>query len=182
MTSKISFCITLIAFTLIGGLVGKANALPVIDGGGMVSAASFYSANNIPSKKQEPEFKCKNKLANWIYDAGFRGHNIREAWAIAMRESNGIPSTISGEDYGLFQFNYSSWSGKFDWSRILDPQYNARSAYRLSMGGKAWIPWGMRDHKQWDNESYAGIWSDSQFYAWVIEPYERYYAQFPCKI
>lgn len=139
----------------------------------------------VSAQKENPrkpeKFKCKNKLANWIYDAGFRGHNIREAWSIAMRESNGIPSTVSGEDYGLFQFNYSSWSNKLDWSRILDPEYNAKAAFKLSNGGKSWLPWGMRDHREWDNASYAGIWSDEQFYAWVIEPYERYYAQYPCK-
>jgi len=175
MTSKISFYVTLLICALVAGLTGTANAAPMLDG---VSASSFY----VPQKKQTPEFKCNDKLANWIYDAGFRGHNIREAWAIAMRESNGIPSTISGQDYGLYQFNMPSWSGTFDWNRILNPEYNARAAFKLSKGGKSWIPWGMRDHEEWDNASYAGIWSDSQFYAWVIEPYERYYAQFPCKV
>lgn len=135
----------------------------------------------VAKNKHDKKFECKNQLAKWIYGAGFRGHNIREAWAIAMRESNGIPTTVSGEDYGLFQFNYSSWSNKFDWSRILDPEYNAKAAFKLSKGGKSWIPWGMRDHREWDNASYAGIWSDEQFYAWVIEPYERYYKQYPCK-
>lgn len=179
MTSKISFYITMLAIALIAGLTGTANAAPTLDG---VSVSSFYVANKEPNQRQESKFKCKNKLANWIYNAGFRGHNIREAWAIAMRESNGIPSTVSGEDYGLFQFNYSSWSNKLDWDRILDPEYNAKAAFKLSKGGKSWVPWGMRDHREWDNASYAGIWSDDQFYAWVIEPYERYYAQFPCKI
>ena len=149
--------------------IAYAQPLPVSE--------SMVKANNKNSK-----WKCKNKLANWIRDAGFRGHNIREAWAIAMRESNGIPTTVSGEDYGLFQFNYSSWSNKLDWSRILDPEYNARAAFKLSKGGKSWLPWGMRDHREWDNESYAGIWSDDQFYAWVIEPYERYYKKYPCEV
>lgn len=136
-----------------------------------------------PYKKEKTEFNCKNKLANWIYEAGFRGDNIREAWAIAMRESNGIPTTISGEDHGLFQFNYGAWGNESWWdtASLLTPKYNAKIAFKMSHGGKSWLPWGMRDHNDFDNASYAGIWSSDQFYAWVIEPYQRYYAQYPCK-
>lgn len=128
--------------------------------------------------KQKPP--CRNELVLTIYGAGFRGQNIKEAYAIAMRESNGIASTVSNQDYGLYQFNYPTWSGTFDWSRILDADYNARAAYKLSNGGKSWLPWGMRNHMEFDRASY-GMWSDDQFYAWVIEPYQRYYAQFPRK-
>lgn len=139
--------------------------------------------------REKKKFKCQNKiikknqLVTWLYKAGFRGHNIREAWAIAMRESSGIPSTVSGEDYGLFQFNYGAWGASSWWdsNKLLDPLYNAKIAYKMSKGGKSWIPWGMKDHMEWDTASYAGIWSSDQFYAWVIEPYTRWYSQYPCK-
>ena len=180
MISKITFFVTMIICCLFG-LTATSNAVPVVDNGTSVTIeTSHYQIK----KKNQKEFQCKNKLANWIYDAGFRGHNIREAWAIAMRESNGIPTTVSGEDHGLFQLNYGAWHNASWWNTamLLTPKYNAKVAFKMSNGGKSWLPWGMRDHEEWDNASYAGIWSSDQFYAWVIEPYERYYAQFPCKI
>jgi hypothetical protein len=105
-----------------------------------------------------------------------------------MRESNGTNlgpgmSQFNGHDYGLFQFNIGAWGDSTWWNtaKLLTPKYNARIAFRLSGGGKSWIPWGMGDHLQFDTRSYAGIWSSGQFYSWVIEPYKKYYAQYPCK-
>jgi len=139
-------------------------------------------------KKKTKKWKCKNQLANWLHVAGFRGMNLREAWAISMRESNGKnvgPGMVqfNGHDYGLFQFNIGAWAGSSWWdtASLLTPKYNAKVAFKLSRGGKSWIPWGMRDNMDFDTQSYAGIWSSDQFYAWVIEPYQRYYAQYPCK-
>lgn len=126
---------------------------------------------------------CGNQLVKWIYEAGFRGQNIREAWAIAMRESNGRPATVSnGVDHGLFQFNQPSWGGQSWWntSKLLTPVYNAKVAYKMSKGGKNWGPWGMRDHAEWNFASY-GMWSDWQIQNWIIGPYMKYYHQFPKK-
>lgn len=134
------------------------------------------------NKKNQP-FECRNKLARTLYKAGFRGHNIREAWAIAMRESNGQASQVSnGVDHGLFQFNYPAWGGESWWntSLLLTADYNAKIAYRLSDGGRNWGPWGMRDHAEWNFASY-GSWSDWQIQNWIIGPYMNYYGQFPCK-
>jgi hypothetical protein len=128
-------------------------------------------------------FSCRNQLARTIHKAGFRGHNIREAWAIAMRESNGRPETLSnGVDHGLFQFNYPAWGDEpwWDTSALLTADYNAKVAFRLSDGGRNWGPWGMRDHAEWNFASY-GMWSDWQIQNWIIEPYMRYYNQYPCK-
>ena len=132
--------------------------------------------------KDKKSFECKNKLAQTIYRAGFRGHNIREAWAISMRESNGQERQVSnGVDHGLFQFNYPAWGGQSWWNTeaLLDGDYNAKIAYKLSDGGRNWGPWGMRDHAEWNFASY-GMWSDWQIQNWIIEPYMRYYSQYPC--
>lgn len=168
---------TMSALFIISPSMAYAKSAPLAEG------MATYAVQPEIKKKKNKEFNCKNKLANWIYDAGFRGHNIREAWSIAMRESNGIPTTISGSDHGLFQFNYGAWGGQSWWdtASLLTPEYNAKIAFKMSNGGKSWIPWGMRDHMDFDTASYAGIWSSDQFYAWVIEPYQRYYAQYPCK-
>lgn len=146
------------------------------------SYETVTQADLAASQNTNPRWSCDNQLANWIRDAGFRGRNVREAWAIAMRESNGIPTTISNSDYGLFQFNYPSWGGKPWWNTrlILTPEYNAKMAYNLSNGGRNWQPWGMKDHNQFDFSSY-GMWSEWQLYNWIVEPYRRYYKQYPCK-
>jgi len=172
-----------------------AKSAPMAEGSANVAALPFLPTSSaeapsvkVEKKKKVKKWKCKNQLANWLYGAGFRGHNLREAWTIAMRESNGTNlgpgmSGFNGHDYGLFQFNRGAWGGSSWWNtaNLLTPEYNASIAFKLSSGGKSWIPWGMRDHGQFDTQSYAGIWSSDQFYAWVIEPYQRYYAQYPCK-
>ena len=154
----------------------------------LLRLSELRATSVISTQKIKRVWKCKNKLANWLYAAGFRGHNLREAWAVSMRESNGTNlgpgmSQFNGHDYGLFQFNIGAWGGSTWWStaKLLTPNYNARIAYKLSQGGRSWIPWGMRDHADFDTQSYAGIWSSGQFYNWVIEPYNKYYAQYPCK-
>lgn len=183
MTSKISFYVTLLICTLFAGLVGTANAAPMLDG---VSASSFYVAQQQPNKRQEPEFQCKNKLANWIYQAGFRGENIREAWAIAMRESNGSPTEISpSNDFGLFQINAGAWSGQSWWDSqsMLDPVYNARIAYKISKGGKSWVMWGLDGQGNTAAYVYSSYgWSQWQIDNWITIPYQKYYVQFPCKV
>ena len=89
---------------------------------------------------------CHNNLANAIHDAGFRGANVREAWAIAMRESGGNPSSISTtQDYGLFQFNKAAHHSApwWDSKRLLTRSYNIGVAFRISKGGKSWKAWDL---------------------------------------
>ena len=148
-----------------------------------VNAVEYAKFEKSQKKNQRlPRVQCNNQLYKWLYEAGFRGHNIREAWAIAMRESNGKPTQISsGVDHGLFQFNRPSWGGKPWWNTqmLLTPVYNAKIAYQLSDGGKNWQPWGMGDHNEFNFTNY-GMWSEWQLYNWIVEPYQRYYAQYPC--
>lgn len=198
MTTKNRIGVVLVsAFALVFSLLtptAYAKSAPMAEESAIAVAQPYMqvSFTKAPSanvkKKKKPVWKCKNQLAKWIYAAGFRGHNIREAWTIAMRESNGTNlgpgmSGFNGHDYGLFQFNQGAWGRSTWWStaKLLTPEYNARIAYKLSKGGRSWTPWGMQDHMEFDTSSYAGIWSSDQFYAWVIEPYQRYYAQYPCK-
>lgn len=99
-----------------------------------------------------PATHCDNPLANSIYSAGFRGDNVKEAWAIAMRESGGRPDAISSTgDYGVFQFNRAAHSGQSWWntSKLLTRDYNVRVAYRMSKGGKWWGPWDLSGTGRW---------------------------------
>lgn len=135
---------------------------------------------------RKPVLKCKNNLAQTLFGAGFRGENLHEAWAIAMRESNGQnlgpgDSQFNGEDWGIVQFNKPTWGDESWWSdsKILDPHYSARIMYRMSDGGRDWQMWGLTGSGQLDASMYGG-WSADQQWAWIIEPYQRWYGQYPC--
>jgi len=94
---------------------------------------------------------------------GFKGHSLKVAWAVAMKETHGNPlahnfSNKTGDDsYGVFQINlYGSLKGRVkefglkSAKQLTDPVTNASIAYSLSSGGKDWSPWhsnpGERDH------------------------------------
>ncbi len=70
----------------------------------------------------------------------FHSH-ARVAYCIAQHESTLDPHAVSpgGGNYGLWQINkVHRW---VDWSRIYDPVYNARCAFRISHGGRDWSAW-----------------------------------------
>ena len=109
-------------------------------------AALVLTAAMIVAPTAPSEATCKNTLVNAIYDAGFRGENIKEAWAIAMRESGGRPDAISVTgDYGIFQFNKAAHGGQkwWDTALLLTREYNINVAYVMSKGGRWWGPWDL---------------------------------------
>ena len=94
---------------------------------------------------------------------GFKGHSLKVAWAVAMKETHGNPlahnfSRKTGDDsYGVFQINlYGALKARMSEFNLkspkdlTDPVLNAQIAYRMSSGGKDWSPWhsnpGERDH------------------------------------
>jgi hypothetical protein len=95
------------------------------------------------------------QLEELLWSVGFEGKNLRTAWAIAKRESNGRPMAYNGNkstgdsSYGIFQINMIGDLGpnrreKFDLrSNILlfDPVVNAEIAYYMSNGGQDWSAW-----------------------------------------
>lgn len=138
-----------------------------------VEAASRVSSEVEPVKEGEPTL-CKNWLNTLLYETGFRGKNLREAWALVMRESGGREDAVSPTgDYGMFQFNRAAWSGEEWWNtnRLLTREYNAKIAYRISEGGKTWYPWdinGKGDH--------LGRYTSTHTYSKFREWYKKY----PC--
>ena len=95
---------------------------------------------------------------------GFKGHSLKVAWAVAMKETHGNSlahnfSRKTGDDsYGVFQINlYGALKGRVkdfglkSAKDLTDPITNAVIAYRMSSGGKNWSPWhanpGERDHR-----------------------------------
>lgn len=124
--------------------------------------------------KVKKPWSCKNVLAQRLYKGGFRGENLREAWAVAMRESGGRPDAISSTgDYGVFQFNRAAHSGQPWWNtnRLLTSGYNIGVAYRMSQGGKTWYMWDIGGKGQ-----HLGRYSPRSVY----EKYRYWYGKYPC--
>jgi hypothetical protein len=115
-----------------------------------------------PVKKTKPlsYFENKTNLTDielvWLLEAvGFEGQELKEAWAIAKKESNGRPlafngNTLTGDNsYGIFQINMINNLGddrreKFDLSHnadLFNPVVNAQIAFHMSQGGDVWRAW-----------------------------------------
>lgn len=146
---------------------------PVLLGGGREEG----KGSSVKVRKQ-----CPSKLVVLLKDAGFRGRNLREAWAIAMRESRGHAKSVSStQDYGVFQFNKATWQ-EADWwdrERLLQARYNIRVAYRLSDGGRTWYLWGLDGRGRPNAHLYRGAgWSDKQVQEYIVEPYQKYYREY----
>lgn len=132
-------------------------------------------------KKEKKQKKCKDPVVAWIREAGFKGAEVRVAWAIAQRESNGNPNESTMPDLGLMQLNYPSWSRTKYWpSNVYDPVQNLKAVKKM-VRDYGWQPWGLRVKNgvvSYDFSSY-GMWSSWQHQNWIVAPFERYYAQFP---
>ena len=95
---------------------------------------------------------CHNPLVRHLQDAGFHGQNLKEAWAIAMRESGGNPKAISATgDYGLFQINRAAHQDSPLWreGKMLNATYNAQVAAHFSQKGRDWSAWDISGDGKW---------------------------------
>jgi len=95
------------------------------------------------------------ELKELLHLVGFRGNDLKEAWAVAKKETNGQPirvnpnSKTGDNSWGLFQINMIRDLGpdrreKFNLksnSDLLNPVINAQIAYHMSDGGTNWSAW-----------------------------------------
>ena len=110
---------------------------------------------NTLDKFRNADSLTKTDLVHLLSAVGFEGHDLREAWAVVMKESRGNPLSHNGNretgdnSYGLFQVNMLGAMGqerrdKFNLdynAELLDPVVNAKIAYHMSNGGKNWSAW-----------------------------------------
>ena len=94
-------------------------------------------------------------LKNLLKLVGFKGQNLKEAWAIAKKESNGRPFAFNGNtetgdsSYGIFQINMLGMLGpdrreKYNLDHnadLFNPVLNAQIAFHMSNGGENWSAW-----------------------------------------
>lgn len=118
-------------------------------------SAFLVSRTEVLKKYENKPVLSDIDLARMLHAVGFRGQDLREAWAVAKKESNGQPIRFNGNtstgdsSYGLFQINMISQLGperreKFNLRSnfdLLNPVTNAKIAYHMSDGGKNWSAW-----------------------------------------
>ena len=128
--------------------------------------------------------RCGDWLTKLLARVGFEGENLREAWAIVMRESGGNEDAISvTNDLGLFQINTFAWSGQdwFDKELLLTREYNAQVGLMLSQGGRSWYAWGLDGQGRLNPGAYVNSgWSDEQING-LLDRYLRWYKFYPCR-
>lgn len=130
-----------------------------------------------------------NRLIDWLREAGFKGEGLRIAWAIAMRESNGIPEIgkghkyFNGYDWGLFQLNKPTFGKRAWWddAKMVDAIYNAKIVYDLSKGGTFWVPWGLSGDGKSMNVSCYKMWSEEKQMNCIWKPFKKWYDKYPLK-
>lgn len=137
------------------------------------TAKTYLPASQRPAPK---ELRARGRwLKELLYEAGFRGKNLKTAWAVAMKESTGRPTAYNGNrstgdsSYGLFQINMLGSLGasrreKFGIQSnkdLLIPLTNAKAAYHMSDGGKNWSAWDI------DAGGYNGGKSRGRYLTWL---------------
>lgn len=129
--------------------------------------------------------QCGDWLTKLLSRSGFEGEDLREAWAIVMRESGGRADAVSlTNDLGLFQINTATWRTQpwFDRALLLTKKYNAKVAHTLSRGGRTWYSWGLDGHGRPDARAYVKSgWSQERILDSIVMPYVQWYASYPCR-
>jgi len=140
-------------FVVVNGVVGlpqaysptKAEALTNQQGKQVTALAKYINADSLTD----------TQLVELLQAVGFKGQDLKEAWAIAKKESHGNPLSHNGNrktgdnSYGLFQVNMLGSMGedrrdKFNLvsnAELFNPVVNAQIAYHMSGGGKDWSAW-----------------------------------------
>ena len=127
-----------------------------------VAPQGAFSVSKEENKSKEILKKYENKtslndkeLKELLWAVGFRGNSLKEAWAIAKKESNGRPFAFNGNastgdsSYGIFQINMLGMLGpdrraKYELDHNVDlfnPVINAQIAFQMSNGGENWSAW-----------------------------------------
>lgn len=136
----------------------------------------------------DPLVKYKNadeltsqELVELLAAAGFEGKALKTAWAVAMRESRGHPTShntnakTGDNSYGLFQINMIGSMGVERLAKLqdkigivkaadlLNPVANVKAAYYMTDGGKDWGSWGLGPN------AYDGSSAEPAVTRWIAE-------------
>jgi hypothetical protein len=140
-------------FLLVQGLVGLPPASSPTKA--EAQAIEQETQEDVLTKYVNADELTDTQLIELLQAVGFKGQDLKEAWAIAMKESHGSPLSHNGNrktgdnSYGLFQVNMIGSLGdarrdKFNLAsnaELFNPVVNAQIAYFMSGGGKDWSAW-----------------------------------------
>lgn len=140
-------------FVLVQGLVGIPQASSPTQAEAQV--VEKKSQKGVLAKYVNADDLTDTQLVELLQAVGFKGQDLKEAWAIAKKESHGSPLSHNGNrktgdnSYGLFQVNMLGSLGedrrdKFNLAsnaELFNPVVNAQIAYHMSGGGKDWSAW-----------------------------------------
>ena len=119
-------------------------------------APTKAEAQMLVLKKYENTARFQPKeLVQFLKAIGFEGQALKNAWAIAMKESRGNALSYNGNvntgdsSYGLFQINMLGTLGPERRDKLglaynaelLNPVVNAKAAFYMSGKGKNWSAW-----------------------------------------
>jgi hypothetical protein len=129
--------------------------------------------------------KCNDRMVRILEQAGFKGWQVRHAWAITWRESKHQNLSESSRYFtgalGTWQIQTSAHRHNRWWSRaaMLNPARQSRIVYlHMTNRGTYWRPWGLTASGQLDTTHYRG-WSAWQHYNWILAPYRQGLALYP---
>jgi hypothetical protein len=105
-------------------------------------------------------------FAKWLYSQGLSGQDLKNMWAIGMRESNGQnigpgEPGFNGVDYGIFQINKTHEGlvksmGYNSMDELMDPVKNLAVAKHMSNNWQNLGAWGVSSGGGMDYSSYGG--------------------------
>jgi len=142
--------------------------------GAIIHPAHATESASVATTKIKKAWHCPNKIATILHGAGFRGHSLKIAWGLVMRESKGHARSISStEDYGLLQLNKHTYKSQpwWDSKKLLNPNYNARVGFVLTQGGKTFYPWDISGKGK-----HLGRYTSNGTY----NTYKNWYGKYPC--
>ena len=137
-------------------LVGIPNALAADNAASDGSTATVQVKDPLDKYRGATEL-TDTELVDMLSLVGFKGNSLKTAWAVAMRESRGHPTSrnntpATGDNsYGLFQINMIDTLGdvrreKFNIEKnsdLFDPVTNAEAAFYMTARGTNWGSWGL---------------------------------------
>lgn len=121
--------------------------------------AAFVVSKNksklVLKKYENAHSLTDSQLVELLKAVGFKGNNLKIAWAVSKAESNGRPFAFNGNtktgdsSYGIFQINMLGDLGpnrrdKFNLdlnAELFSPVKNARIVYYMTKGGTDWRAW-----------------------------------------
>lgn len=121
----------------------------------IVQVVEKSTPEKIKKKYSNATSLSDRELKELLRAVGFEGNNLKMAWAVAKKESNGRPlafnnNTKTGDhSFGIFQINMigelkNARIEKFELNSLSDlfnPVINAEVAYYMTDGGKNWSSW-----------------------------------------